>query len=150
MGFMNRRKASGGHLNGYLGPGTEIEGVVRFTDILRVDGKITGRVLSEKDLIIGETGEIEGDIEVGSLSVAGRVHGNVTIRTRMEIHQGGRVTGDLILETRHLVVEEGGAFEGNVRMGESADDGAGEETTRRVAEFPARGASEELATPSAP
>ena len=142
MGFMNRGKGSGGHLNGYLGPGTEIEGVVRFTDVLRVDGKITGRILSEKDLIVGETGEVDGDIEVGTLSVAGRVHGNVTIKTRLEIHQGGRVSGDLILETRHLVVEEGGVFEGNIRMGEGAAEAANQQTPRKVAEFPSRGASE--------
>jgi cytoskeletal protein CcmA (bactofilin family) len=142
MGFINRAKASGGHLNGYLGPGTEIEGIVRFTDVLRVDGKITGRILSEKDLIVGETGEVEGEIEVGTLSVAGRVHGNVTIQARMEIHEGGRVTGDLILGTRHLVVEDGGAFEGNIRMGDSAIQSATDEAPLRVAEFPARGGSE--------
>jgi len=142
MGFMNRAKAGGGHLDGYLGPGTEIEGIVRFTDVLRVDGKISGRIVSEKDLIVGESGEVDGEVEVGSLSVAGKVHGNVTIRTRLEIHQGGRVTGDLILETRHLMVEDGGAFEGNIRMGESAAEAAGNQVPRLVAEFPARGNSE--------
>jgi len=142
MGFMNRAKATGGHLNGYLGPGTEIEGIVRFTDVLRVDGKISGRILSEKDLIVGESGEIDGEIEVGTLSVAGTVHGNVTIRTRLEIHDGGRVTGDLILGTRHLVVEDGGAFEGNIRMGAAASEELEDQTPRKVAEFPARGTSE--------
>jgi cytoskeletal protein CcmA (bactofilin family) len=138
---MNRAKAAGGHLNGYLGPGTEIEGIVRFTDVLRVDGKITGRILSEKDLVVGESGEVDGEIEVGTLSVAGTVHGNVTIKTRLEIHDGGRVTGDLILGTPHLVVEDGGAFEGNIRMGATVAEAA-EEQPRKVAEFPARGASE--------
>jgi cytoskeletal protein CcmA (bactofilin family) len=142
MGFINRAKATGGHLNGYLGPGTEIEGIVRFTEVLRVDGKITGRILSEKDLIVGDSGEVDGDIEVGTLSVAGTVHGNVTIRTRLEIHDGGRVTGDLILGTRHLVVEDGGAFEGNIRMGVTATEAVDDQSPRKVAEFPARGTSE--------
>lgn len=147
MAFINRKAAGGGQFSGYIGPGTEIEGVVRFNDVLRVDGKITGRVVSEKELVVGETGHVEGEIEVGSLSVAGRVHGQVAIRSRMEIHPGGRVTGELFLETPHLVVEDGGAFEGNIRMtgapaaGEGEPDASGRPSAR-VTEFPSRGASE--------
>ena len=61
MAFMdgNKKKpGGGGELDGYLGPGTVIEGTVRFAEVLRVDGKISGKVFSERELIVGEDGRL--------------------------------------------------------------------------------------------
>ena len=44
-------------LNGFLDSGSHLEGELRFDASFRVDGKLTGRVDSEGDLIVGESGE---------------------------------------------------------------------------------------------
>jgi cytoskeletal protein CcmA (bactofilin family) len=103
-------------ISGFLAEGTEIHGEVRFRDVLRVDGKITGKVISEKELVVGETGEVEADVEVGILSVSGRVAGTIHVKEKMEIHPKGRVVGDVTLEKPNLVIHEGGVFEGNIDM----------------------------------
>lgn len=103
-------------ISGFLAEGTEIRGEVRFKDVLRVDGKIGGKILSERELVVGETGEVEADIEVGVLSVSGKVTGTIHIKEKLEIHPTGRVVGDLTLEKPNLVIHEGGVFEGNIDM----------------------------------
>jgi cytoskeletal protein CcmA (bactofilin family) len=103
-------------ISGFLAEGTEVKGEIRFREVLRVDGKITGKVISEKELVVGESGEIEAEVEVGTLSVSGRVTGSVHVKEKMEIHAKGRVVGDLTLEKPNLVIHEGGVFEGNIDM----------------------------------
>ena len=43
-------------LNGFLDEGTEFSGELRFRDVMRVDGRVKGRIVSDNTLIIGETG----------------------------------------------------------------------------------------------
>jgi len=103
-------------ISGFLAEGTEIEGTIRFRDVLRVDGKVKGKIISEKELVVGENGEIEADIDVGVLSVSGKVTGTIHVREKLEIHPKGRLLGEITLEKPNLVIHEGGVFEGNIDM----------------------------------
>jgi len=116
---MREARTSPDDISGLLGEGTFISGEIRFPDILRVDGKVTGKLFSEKELVVGETGEVEAEIEVGILSVSGRVTGTLRIKERITIHPHGRVQGELIMEKPGLVIEEGGIFEGSIDMNTS-------------------------------
>ena len=111
-----RERTGESNLSGFLGEGTLISGDIRFPEILRVEGKITGKVTSEHELVVGESGEVEAEIDVGILSVNGKVSGTLRVRERLTIHSRGQVRGELILEKPGLVVEEGGVFEGTIEM----------------------------------
>ena len=113
---MRDGKAGPDDISGFLAEGTVISGEIRFPDILRVDGKVTGKLQSEKELVVGETGDVEAEIEVGVLSVSGKVSGTLRIKERITIHPHGRVHGDLIMEKPGLIIEEGGVFEGTIDM----------------------------------
>ncbi len=101
-------------LNGFLDRGTEFSGELRFMDLMRIDGKFKGRIISSNTLIIGEAGEIDAEIDVGSLSISGRVEGILKASSKIEIHTKGRVYGTLI--TPRLVIEEGAMFQGKCEM----------------------------------
>jgi cytoskeletal protein CcmA (bactofilin family) len=116
---MRDTKPGSDDISGFLAEGTVINGEIRFPDILRVDGKVTGKLTSEKELVVGETGELEAEIDVGILSVSGRVSGTLRIRDRITIHPRGRVQGELIMEKPGLIIEEGGVFEGTIDMNSS-------------------------------
>jgi cytoskeletal protein CcmA (bactofilin family) len=103
-----------GDLNGFLDAGSQINGELRFEDTFRVDGKLTGKVVSEGDLVVGEQGEIDGEIEVGRVFISGVVRGSITAGRRAELTAGGKVYADI--ETPTLVIEEGAYFEGSCRM----------------------------------
>jgi len=101
-------------LNGFLDSGSHLEGELRFEASFRVDGKLTGTVQSEGDLIVGESGEIEGEIQVGQLFVSGTVRGTVHASRRIQIAPSGKIFAEL--DTPSLVIEDGATFEGRCAM----------------------------------
>lgn len=129
-------------ISGFLAEGTEIKGEIRFRDILRVDGKVSGKIISEGELVIGETGEVEAEVRVGTLSVSGRLNGSISAVEKIEIHPKGKVHGDLSLNKPNLVIHEGGVFEGSIDMGTAAGgstrDGAADDDAPRSTVEPFR------------
>ncbi len=109
-----RIKGSAGELNGILDSGSHLTGELHFEQTFRVDGRITGKVISNGDLVVGERGEIEGEILVGRAFIAGTVRGRIETRRRLEISAGGRVFADLV--TPALLIEDGARFEGKCAM----------------------------------
>lgn len=109
-----KKTGSRGDLNGFLDAGSFIEGALHFEDTFRLDGRLKGRVVSRGDLVVGEHGDVEADIEVGRIFVSGTVRGKVVAQHRVEIAAGGRVLADL--ETPSLVVEDGAVLQGQCNM----------------------------------
>jgi cytoskeletal protein CcmA (bactofilin family) len=109
-----QRTESLGKVSGFIDKDTEISGDIKFKDSFRIDGKFKGKILSGSSLIIGETGEVEADIEAGSISINGRVKGSMTAAERIEIFSLGRVTGKMV--TPKLIIEEGAFFQGSCQM----------------------------------
>jgi len=108
-----------GELNGFLDRGSHIQGDLLFEDTFRIDGKVTGKVVSKGgSLVVGDRGEVEGEVTVGSAFVSGKLRGRVKGLARVEIAAGARVEGDI--ETPVLVIQEGAFFEGRSAMVESA------------------------------
>jgi cytoskeletal protein CcmA (bactofilin family) len=106
-------------LNGFLDEGTDFSGELRFRDVLRIDGRVRGKVFSENTLIIGETGQVDAEIDCGIVSIRGRVTGTVRGRKRVELLAGCRVLANLIAPK--LLIEDGAFFQGDCRMGEAAE-----------------------------
>ena len=109
---MNRKPR--GDLNGFLDAGSHIQGELHFDDTFRVDGRLTGRAKSTGDLVVGEKGVVEADVEVGSIFVSGTVKGSIKAMRRIEIAKSGKVFADL--ETPALVVEDGAMLSGHCIM----------------------------------
>lgn len=124
--------ASGqGDLNGFLDRGSHVQGELRFENSFRVDGKVTGSVSSTGSLIVGDGGEVDGDVSVGRLFVSGVLRGSVKATGRIQVAPGGKVYADLV--TPALVIEDGAVFEGRCSMtGEPREVGrAGSERGER-------------------
>jgi cytoskeletal protein CcmA (bactofilin family) len=107
-------KADPGEINGFLDRNTSLKGELRFRDTMRVDGRLSGRVVSEKVLIVGDTAEVSADIEVGVIVVMGKVSGTVKARQRIEVHPGGRLEADVV--TPRLDIADGAVFQGHCDM----------------------------------
>jgi len=111
-----------GDMTGFFGEGVELEGEIRFKDTLRVDGKIRAAIASDGELVVGPTGEVEGEITVSALSVSGRIRGTLRVKDRLEVHGGGRVEGEVLLGRPGLIVHEGGVVEARIQMGTLKDE----------------------------
>lgn len=106
---------AGEDLNGFMDEGTEFLGELRFRNVLRIDGRLKGKVVSDNTLIVGESGHVEADIDCGVVSIRGTVLGRVHARQRIELLAGSRVQATLV--SPKLVIEDGAYFEGECEMG---------------------------------
>jgi cytoskeletal protein CcmA (bactofilin family) len=99
-----------------LAEGLEIIGEVKFTDAMRVETKISGKVFSDSgSLVVGEKGRLEATIEAGYVEILGTVEGFIKAKYKVLIRAGSRVTGDIT--TPDLVIEHGAFFEGKCHVG---------------------------------
>jgi cytoskeletal protein CcmA (bactofilin family) len=103
-----------GKVSGFIDKETEINGDIRFKDSFRIDGKFKGKILAGNSLIVGETGELDADIDVGHISINGRVKGTLKASELIEIFSQGRVIGQMV--TPKLIIEEGAFFQGSCMM----------------------------------
>ena len=121
-----QRTESAGRVSGFIDKETEITGDVKFKDSFRIDGIFKGKILSGGSLIIGETGDLEADVEADSISINGRVKGSLNAKDRIEIFSQGRVTGKIVAPK--LIIEEGAFFQGSCQMELKALEGNKSET----------------------
>lgn len=114
-------------ISGFIDHDTEIIGDIKFKESFRIDGIFKGKILSGKGLIIGETAEVEADIEVDTLTINGRLKGNIKAKERIEIFSKGRVIGTVA--TAKLTIEEGAFFQGSCQMEMKALESKNREAT---------------------
>jgi cytoskeletal protein CcmA (bactofilin family) len=89
----------------------EIKGSIKFQQDLSVDGKVEGEISSPHGvLVVGQNAELRGEIKTKSVTVYGRVHGNITVDERCELKANAQLHGDL--KAARLVIEEGATFVG--------------------------------------
>jgi cytoskeletal protein CcmA (bactofilin family) len=109
-------------IKAFLGPGSQFEGKLVFNEIVRLDGAFRGEVTSRDTLIVGESADIQADVEVGTLILSGRYRGNIKAATRVELRAPADVDG--CIETPALSVEDGVTLNGSVTMKRAGDTGA--------------------------
>jgi cytoskeletal protein CcmA (bactofilin family) len=93
-----------------LSSDVEIKGSIKFQKELLIDGKVEGEINSDGILTIGENADIRGEIKTKSITVYGKVHGNITVAERCELKSKCVLQGDL--KAARLIIEEGATFIG--------------------------------------
>jgi cytoskeletal protein CcmA (bactofilin family) len=95
--------------------GCVLNGKISSEGVFRLDGKMEGEISHSGTLIIGETATIKGNVEANVLILNGQLEGEVNAKERMEIHSRGKLYGTV--HTPIFVIQDGGTFEGNCKMG---------------------------------
>ncbi len=118
---------TGVKISGFIDKDTELIGDIKFKENFRIDGTFKGKILSGGGLIIGETGEVEADIDVVHVAVNGRVKGSIKAKEKIEIFSRGRVIGSVTAPK--LVIEDGAFFQGSCQMEMKALEGKTRESS---------------------
>jgi cytoskeletal protein CcmA (bactofilin family) len=109
-----------GRLSGFVGAGTMLTGETNFVSMLRIDGHLTGQVISEEGtLIIGATGQVDAGIKVAAAIVNGIVNGDIIASEKIELGRTAKIVGNI--QTPRLIISDGGILEGNCSMVESKE-----------------------------
>ena len=104
-----------GRIDSLIGAGTRVEGSIRFTGGLRIDGEVIGSVeaaegASSSTLVLSEHARVEGAISVAHLVTNGTVVGPVSIGESLEMQSKSRIVGDVnyaMIEMHQGAVIEG-------------------------------------------
>ena len=97
-----------------IGRGTTIKGNLEGSGNIRIDGDIDGDVSVTGNIVIGESGNVQGNIKADSLTVGGTIKGNADCDGNLCIQAKGQLIGDI--RARSLNIEEGGIFKGRSEM----------------------------------
>lgn len=96
-----------------IGVATTLKGELNTEGTVRVDGTLLGNLCADW-VIIGEKGNIKGDVTAKGMVIGGKVDGNIRSCELVEIKQKGEVCGEIF--TTNLIVMEGAVFEGRSYM----------------------------------
>ena len=97
-------------IKAYLGSDALFKGTLSFEGTVRIDGKFEGTVQTNDTLVIGETGDMQADIDVGILVCKGKLKGTVVASKKIEMHPASKIIGNL--QTPALDIELGAVFDG--------------------------------------
>jgi cytoskeletal protein CcmA (bactofilin family) len=100
-----------------ISEGSIFDGNLKAPAVARIDGQITGDVMVDEGLILGENGSIHGNVITKELVVYGLITGNLQVNS-LEIKASGKVTGEI--RTQSLVVENGAVYNGSLSMTQNA------------------------------
>ncbi len=103
-------------LNGFVDSGCTIRGELEFANSFRLDGRVEGTIRSKSELLVGEGGVVDGEVEVARCLVGGEVRGVLRATEQVVLHATARVWADI--HTPALVMEDGALLEGKVTMEE--------------------------------
>ncbi len=116
MHLLKREKGdvSTDRVNTVIGKGTFFKGTIKTNGIVRVDGEMEGDIITQGDVIIGESGKVKVEIKAANVAIAGSVEGNIDAEGKMELRDTGALVGDV--KAYHLAIDDGALFKGNCEM----------------------------------
>ncbi len=105
-----------------IGNHTFIKGDVKLDGDIRIDGTLIGSVNSKGKVVVGITGNIEGEIICKNADISGNIKAKVTVSELLSLKSTAKLTGDVT--TNKLSIEPGAKFSGSCNMNdpEQKDD----------------------------
>ncbi|MCF8062566.1 MAG: polymer-forming cytoskeletal protein [Deltaproteobacteria bacterium] len=97
----------------FIAEDTRLVGDIQSNARLMVEGSVEGNIRCA-ELTISPSGRVAGDLQAGTVSVAGRHNGTVVAHKKLTIHATGSVEGTIL--TRSLIIEEGGRVDGDIKV----------------------------------
>ena len=98
-----------------LGSETEFDGVLEFTDDLKISGKFNGTIIAEGNLEIDKAAVCSVDkMSANAIIISGTVTGDIEAAERVEMCYGSKVKGNVT--TARLRIADNVDFEGQVTM----------------------------------
>jgi cytoskeletal protein CcmA (bactofilin family) len=100
-----------------IAQGSRIEGNIKFTEGLRVDGEVVGNIAAGGDqtsmLVISEAASVQGEVRADHVIVNGTVRGPVHATELLELQPKARIEGDV--HYRALEMHQGAVIAGQLR-----------------------------------
>ena len=98
-----------------IGNGTKIVGDIQSTGDVRIDGILSGNIITNGKFVLGPSGVVEGNVTSGNADISGEIKGKVNVTELLSLKATAKINGDII--TGKLAIEPGAIFTGSCNMG---------------------------------
>ncbi|MGI6227135.1 MAG: bactofilin family protein [Peptococcales bacterium] len=131
MVFRKKEEVNFEKVETLIGSGTHMQGVISSQGTIRIDGSFTGEIKSQGDVVIGENGVLEANVESRNILIAGEIKGNLIAQGKAEITPTGKVIGDI--KVKNLIIDEGAVFIGSSQMDTSINKNSKQDNLKEAA-----------------
>lgn len=103
-----------------IGAGTVIKGDIKSNGDVRIDGTLLGSLQSKGKVVVGTSGNIEGEILCQNADISGNIKAHITVAELLSLKATAKLAGDII--TNKLAIEPGANFSGTCSMNNAPKD----------------------------
>lgn len=100
--------------NTVIGSSIVVDGEISGEEPITILGTVKGKVAVAQGVIVEAGATVEADIEGQTVTISGKVTGNVTAREKLELRPESKMVGNA--KAPRIVVADGATFKGNVDM----------------------------------
>lgn len=93
-----------------IGNGTVIKGDIKASGDMRIDGTLIGSVNSKGKVVVGATGNVEGEIICQSADFSGKIKANIVVTDLLAMKATADVSGEIT--TGKISIDVGAKFSG--------------------------------------
>ena len=97
-----------------IGPDDFFDGRYRSERGVRIQGNARGSIESRQYIFVEGGAQVEADLSAEDITISGDFKGKISCRRRLEVTGTGKIQGQV--QTALLVVQEGGAMDGELHM----------------------------------
>ena len=98
-----------------IGKSVQIKGELTGSEDLTIDGVLEGKIhMKEHHLTVGTNGSINAEIVAKSVTVLGKLIGNIKAGEKVEVAASGSMEGDII--SPRVILADGASFKGSIDM----------------------------------
>jgi cytoskeletal protein CcmA (bactofilin family) len=106
----------------FFGEGVTFKGSITAPERIVVHGTVEGDVVA-RDLLVGPTGTIKGNVRVDQADIQGKILQNIEARVCLSLRKTGRIEGSAVYGD--IEIEKGGVLAGEVSSTKGGEKGEG-------------------------
>jgi cytoskeletal protein CcmA (bactofilin family) len=111
---MAKEKEANPMANTVIGSSIVIDGEISGDEPLTILGTVKGKIAIAENVIIEAGATVEADVEAQTVTVSGKLTGNVNASEKLELRPESKMIGNA--KAPRIVVADGASFKGNVDM----------------------------------
>jgi cytoskeletal protein CcmA (bactofilin family) len=101
--------------NTVIGKNISVEGSIRGSEHLVIDGSMQGNIEMEKhNFTVGSNGRVKGEIKALNVKISGQMIGNIKTQGKVEITREADFMGDI--RAKGISIEDGAYFKGSIEL----------------------------------
>jgi len=114
--FAEKKKTNGefSKLPNHIGLTTKIKGDINSEEDFRIDGYFEGNLTTTAKIVLGEKGQLHGNIKCANAEILGKVTGDLIVDNLLSIKSSASIDGNVTIGK--LAIEPGAVFNATCTM----------------------------------